>query len=355
VPEYSARRQNEAVRLGVEAALVDGALVPGDVEVAGDAVARLWLTAPGGRGVAVPGFVDLQVNGIAGVDLLDTDQTGYHLVGEALLAGGVTAYLPTFVTSPEERLVRALRSLPVDEDGARILGAHLEGPFISELRLGMHSAADRRDPDLALLERLLDAGPVSLVTLAPELPGGIDLVRALCARGIAVSLGHTDAAAEEADVAFDQGARSVTHVFNAMRPLRHRDPGVVGAALARDDVVVQMILDDVHLSRETARIVWRSAGGRVALVSDSTPFPDGRTPEGVLAGSTQPLIAAVRRLVELGATLEEAVGAVTEVPARLLARADVGRLAPGARADVVVLGAGLEVERVLVGGVDRLG
>jgi N-acetylglucosamine-6-phosphate deacetylase len=168
-------------------------------------------------------------------------------------------------------------------------------------------------------------------------------------------LGHTDATVEEAGVAFDLGAGAVTHVFNAMRPLRHRDPGIVGAALARDGVIVQLILDGVHVAPEVALLVWRAARGRVALVSDLTAVPGGRTPEGVLAGGTQPLIDGVRRLHELGATLEEAVGAASEVPARLLGLADVGRLTPGLPADVLVLSGELEVERVLVGGVDALG
>jgi N-acetylglucosamine-6-phosphate deacetylase len=342
------------VRLGVEAALVEGAIVPGDVEIADGRVAQVGVAAPTGRGFAVPGFVDLQVNGIADVNLLTADEAGYHRVGEALLAGGVTAYLPTFVTSPEDALARALRGMPAETGGPRILGAHLEGPFISPERLGMHPAAHRRDPDPALLDRLLGAGPVRVVTLAPELPGALDLVERLVGLGIAVSLGHTDATAQEANSAFDLGARSVTHVFDAMRPLHHRDPGIVAAALTRDDVVVQMILDDVHLAPETALLVWRAARGRVALVSDLTAVPGGRTPEGVLAGGAQPLMDGVRRLHELGATLEEAIGAASEVPARLLGLTDVGRLAPGPPADVVVLDDRLEVERVLVGGKDRL-
>jgi N-acetylglucosamine-6-phosphate deacetylase len=347
------------VRLGVEAAIVDGRLLRGDVEVADGRVARVGIPATAGRGIAAPGFVDLQVNGLAGVDLATADAEGYRRVGDALLAGGVTAYLPTFVTAPEEILVEALRRLPASTHegtaGPRILGAHLEGPFISPVRLGIHPAAARRDPDPALLARLLAAGPVRLVMLAPELPGAHELIRELHERGIAVSLGHTDATAEQAYGAFDLGARAVTHVFNAMRPFRHRDPGIVGAALTRDDVVVQMILDDEHLAREAALVVWRAARERLALVSDATAAPGGRTPEGALAGGTQPLVAGVRRLLELGATLEEAVGAVTAVPARLLGLDEVGRLAPGLPADVVVLGDGLEVERVLVGGADRLG
>jgi N-acetylglucosamine-6-phosphate deacetylase len=355
VPEYSARSQNEHVRLGVEAALVEGAIVPGDVEIADGRVARVGVAAPAGRGLATPGLVDLQVNGIAEVALLSADAAGYERVGETLLAGGVTAYLPTFITSPEDAVTQALQAMPTRPSGPRSLGAHLEGPFISPARLGIHQAEDRRDPDLDLLERLLDAGPVRLVTLAPELPGALELVEHLVPRGVVVSLGHSDATAEEAEAAFDLGARSVTHVFNAMRPLHHRDAGVVGAALARDDVTVQLILDGVHVAPEVALLVWRAARGRVALVSDLTAVPGGRTPEGLLAGGTRPLIDGVRRLHELGATREEAVGAATAVPARLLRLAEVGRLAPGLPADVVVLDDRLEIERVLVGGTDALG
>ncbi|HSI97012.1 MAG TPA: amidohydrolase family protein, partial [Gaiellaceae bacterium] len=268
------------------------------------------------------------------------------------LATGVTAFLPTLVTAPEERLVAALREIPAKSDGPRVLGAHLEGPFLSPHRLGVHTAEHRRDPDPDLLRHLLAAGPVRLVTLAPELPGADVLVGDLLRRGIVVSYGHSDATAEEAHTAFDLGVRTVTHLFNAMRPFHHRDPGLAGAALARDDVVVQVILDGVHLAPETATIAWRASRGRIALVTDSTAVPGGRTTEGVLAGGTATMVEAVRRLHALGAPLEDAVAAATEVPARVLDSEDVGRLAPGLPADLVVLSDELEVIRVLVGGVD---
>ena len=258
------------MRLGVEAALVDGALVPGDVEVVDGVVSAYGLAGTNGRGVAVPGFVDLQVNGFGGVDLMGADADGYRRAGEALLETGVTAYLPTFISAPEEDLLAALGNVPSAlPDGPRVLGVHLEGPFLATTRLGIHPASARRDPDPALLERLLGAGPVRLMTLAPELPGAHELIDLLLLRGVAVSCGHTDATAADATEAFDRGVRSVTHLFNAMRPFRHRDPGLAGAALARDDVVVQIILDGVHLAEETARVVWRSAAGRVALVTDA--------------------------------------------------------------------------------------
>jgi N-acetylglucosamine-6-phosphate deacetylase len=235
--------------------------------------------------------------------------------------------------------------------------------------VGTHPPASRRDPDAALAERILEAGPVRLVTLAPELPGALDLVDLLLARGVTVSLGHTNATAEEAHAAFDRGVHTVTHLFNAMRPLRHRDPGVIGAALSRDDVVVQLIVDGAHLSAEVVRIVLAAARGRVALVTDAIAgagLGDGtyllgeieivvrdgaaRRADGVLAGSALTMIEAVRNLHALGATLEEALAAATEVPARVLGAADVGSLEVGARADVVVLDDALEIERVLVGG-----
>lgn len=342
------------MRLGVEAALVGGRIVRGDVEITAGDVTAVGLASPGGRGVAVPGFVDLQVNGFAGVDFLHTDAEGFAGAGHALAETGVTSYLPTFITAAEEELVAALREMPGATDGARLLGAHLEGPFLSPARLGAHPATARRDPDAELLNRLLDAGPVRLMTLAPELPGAHDLIQALLQRGVTVSFGHSDATAEEANAGFDLGVHTVTHLFNAMRPFHHRDPGIVGAALVREDLIVQVILDGIHVAPETAALAWRAARGRLALVTDFTTAPDGRTPDGVLAGGTAPMIEAVQRLHALGASFEEAVLAATEIPARIIADPTAGQLAVGLPADVVVLTDGLEIERVLLAGEDRL-
>jgi N-acetylglucosamine-6-phosphate deacetylase len=224
-----------------------------------------------------------------------------------------------------------------------------------------------------LLERLLDAGPVRLMTLAPELPGADALIDRLLERGVAVSLGHTDATAAQANAAFDRGVRSVTHLFNAMRPFLHRDPGVAGAALARDDVVVSIILDGIHLAPETALVVWRAAGGRLALVTDAITAAGGadgsysfgnldvevhegtvRGPDGVLAGSVLTMIEAVRNLHALGVPLEDALVAASATPARVLGDLSLGRIGIGLPADLVVLDDNLEIERVFVGGEVRL-
>jgi N-acetylglucosamine-6-phosphate deacetylase len=361
------------MKLGVEAALVDGLLVRGDVEVSDGRILAIGLASPAGRGIAVPGFVDLQVNGFGGVDFLDADADGYRRAGDALLETGVTAYLPTLITTPEQQLLGAMAEVPTGDVRPRILGMHLEGPFLSPNRLGTHEASARRDPDLAMLDRLLAAGPVRLMTLAPELPGADALIDRLLERGVTVSLGHTDATAPQANAAFDRGARSVTHLFNAMRPFLHRDPGIVGAALARDDIVVSIILDGIHLAPETAKAVWRAARGRTALVTDAITgagVADGsyslgnldvhvhegtvRGPDGVLAGSVLTMIEAVQNLHGLGVPIEDAVSAATATPAGLLGELELGRLDVGLPADVVVLNDRVEIERVLVGGEVRV-
>jgi len=357
------------MRLGVEAAVVDGTLLFGDVEVQDGRISAVGLEGTNGNGIAIPGLVDLQVNGFGGVDFASADAAGYRRAGEALLEHGVTAFQPTLTTAPEEELVAALAEIPTGSIGPRVIGAHLEGPFLSPLRLGAHTVAGRREPDPALLERLLAAGPVTEMTLAPELDGALELIDLLVARGVVASCGHSDATAEEASRAFDRGAATVTHLFNAMRPLRHRDPGIAGAALARDDVVVQVILDGQHVAPETAQVVWRAAAGRVALVSDAiaaagvgdgsfrlgstgVEVRDGvaRREDGVLAGSTATLLDGVRWLHSLGIPLHDAVNAASAVPAWVVRRPNLGALRPGADADLVVLDDTLAIRRVLVGG-----
>jgi N-acetylglucosamine-6-phosphate deacetylase len=361
------------VRLGVEAALVRGELVRGDVDVEDGAVVSVGL-AGGVRGrVAVPGFVDLQVNGFAGVDFLSASTADYDRAGVALLEGGVTAFQPTFITAPESAMLDALRAMPANGSSSHVVGAHVEGPFLSPERLGTHPREHRRDPDLALLDRLLDAGRVTTFTLAPELPGADALIRRLLERQIVVSAGHTNATAAEAHAAFDLGVSTVSHLFNAMRPFRSRDPGIAGVALTRRDVYVQMIVDGHHLADETVRLIWAAAAGRVALVTDATAGAtenpgsyqlgdieiesSGGVPvreDGVLAGTLLTMIDAVRNLHALGISFEEAVGAATSVPARILGRPDLGVLEPGGAADVVVLDDRLEIARVHRGGEARV-
>ena len=356
------------MKLGVEAALIEGELVSGDIELAGGRITAAGL-AGGGRGIAFPGFVDLHVNGFGGVDFVTADSTGYRVARAALLETGVTAFQPTFITADESQLTAALAEVPLDHVGPRVLGVHLEGPFLSPDHAGVHPVELLRAPDLDLANRLLDAGPVRYVTLAPELPGAAELIDLLQARGIVVSLGHSGATAAEAGRAFDRGVGTVTHLFNAMRCFHHREPGLAGAALVCDGVTVQAILDGQHLADETAELIWRAAAGRLALVTDAmsaalqgdgsyllsgvtVEVNDGvaRGPRGELAGSVLTMLQAVRNLHELGATLVEAVGAATSVPARAGRLRELGVLSVGGHADIVVLDDRLEVRSVLVNG-----
>jgi N-acetylglucosamine-6-phosphate deacetylase len=361
------------MRLGVEAALVRGELVPGDVEVDDGCVVDVGLGG-GKRGrIAIPGLVDLQVNGFAGIDFLAASATDYQHAGEALLQCGVTAYQPTFITAAEATIVDAMRVLPAESAGLHIIGAHLEGPFLSPERLGTHPFEHRRDPDIDLLDRLLDLGRVTEMTVAPELPGAGKLIGRLLERGVVVSAGHTNATAEQAHEAFDLGVSTVTHLFNAMRPFRSRDPGIVGVALTRRDVFVQMIVDGHHLADETVRLVWAAAGGRVALISDAISgagigggsyllgdvaieVADGvpTREDGVLAGTVLTMIDAVRNFHALGISFEDAIGAATTVPARIVGRPDLGVLEPGGAADIVVLDDRLDIVNVLCAGEARV-
>jgi N-acetylglucosamine-6-phosphate deacetylase len=361
------------LRLGVEAALVEGSVVEGDVTVEDDAIAGVGLSPAGRSGLAVPGFVDAHVNGIAGVDFLSEDAEGYRRAGRALAATGVVAFQPTFVSSAPEHVRDALRTLAGlgDAAGPKPVGAHLEGPFLSPRWAGAHDPRYLRPPDLRIAEGLLAAGPVTMVTLAPELPGALELVAWLSERGVAVSCGHSDADADAAAAAFDRGARAVTHIFNAQRRWRPRDPGLAGVALVRPDVTVQAIVDNVHLAPETAYGAFLAARERFCLVTDAVEaaalgpgtyrlgeraiaVQDGqvRLPDGTLAGSVLTMDEAVRNLVAAGAPLAGAVHAASRAPAKLIGRQDLGVLRPGAPANVAVLDGDLRVERTLVAGAE---
>jgi N-acetylglucosamine-6-phosphate deacetylase len=367
------------VRLGVKAALAGGELIGGDVDIEDGVIARLGVSPAGPAGIAVPGFVDVHVNGIAGVDFLTADADAYREAGEALASTGVVAYQPTFVSSDEAAYEEPLRAADAARSGGAadglpiVLGVHLEGPFLSPEWPGAHLPEHLRLPDLILAERLVGAGPVTAMTLAPELPGALELIDWLVARGVVVSCGHSDADAAQAHAAFDRGARAITHVHNAHRRWRPRDPGLAGVALVRPDVTVQAIVDGVHLASETATGAFLASRERFCLVTDAIEAAlldpgeyelggravrvrDGavRLPDGTLAGSVLTMDEAVRNLVAGGAGWKDAVHAASTAPARLLRRDDLGRLEPGAPAHVAVLDEDLRVIRTLVSGREAL-
>ena len=368
-----------APRVVVPGAVLEDAVVEVDggrvVDVRSDGPADVHLQ----HGVLAPGLVDLQVNGCYGVDFVDASAQEWELLTSRLLGTGVTALLPTFITAPVHVLAAALRrtsqvlqELP-DGPRARVLGVHLEGPFLSAERRGAHDPAWLCDPRPADVRQLLDAGVdlLRLVTLAPERDGALDAVRSLVDAGVLVSVGHSDATAAQVAAAADAGARMVTHLFNAQRPLLHREPGVVGQALADDRLTSGLILDLHHVSPQAARIAFTAAPGRIALVTDAASpagMPPGRyalggspvvleegspplREDGTIAGSALRLDDAVAHAVRLGVDLAGAVAAASTVPADLVGRADLGRIAPGATADLVWLGDDLRTRATWLGGV----
>ncbi|WP_088316980.1 N-acetylglucosamine-6-phosphate deacetylase [Kineosporia sp. R_H_3] len=332
--------------------------------------------------LVTPGLVDAQVNGAAGADLTREPERLVD-VARALPAYGVTAFVPTVVTAAAgtvERALAAAAALATDGTApagspvrASVVGVHAEGPFLSPARRGAHPPAHLRAPDRAFVAGWSRAGGLVTATLAPELPGALDVVADLTARGVVVWVGHTQATYEQVLAAVAAGARAVTHLFNAMPPLGHRDPGPVGAVLGDDDLVAGVIVDDLHVHPAVVRATWKALGrSRFMLVSDTTAalgLPDGRTVLGdhevvlergavrlasdgvTLAGSGVGLDHCVRTLVAAtGCPPAEAFVAATRTPADLLRRPDLGRLAVGGPADVVVWTPDLHPRTVVVGG-----
>lgn len=326
----------------------------------------------------LPGFVDLQMNGAFGVDVASEP---YRLaeLSEALLSTGTTSYLPTIISSPEslyEQVLPQVGSTGTSGgafSGAEVLGAHLEGPFISLERRGAHAAAHVVRPDKNLLAHLLDLGPVRMVTLAPELEGAAGLMALANNRGVAVSAGHSDVSFEQAYGFLDGRVAGVTHLFNAMSAMHHREPGLPGAAFAHPRVVCGLIADGLHVHPEMVALAFRMIGpDRVCLVTDAisaavmgdgeyrlatrTVYLDGGVPRlgsGAIAGSTLTMGEAFRNVLAFtGCTLPEAARMASTTPARLVGEGRrKGRLTPGYDADVAVLAPDLSVEAVWRGGV----
>jgi N-acetylglucosamine-6-phosphate deacetylase len=318
--------------------------------------------------VVAPGFVDVQVNGFAGAEVGD-DPDALAAIAAALPRTGVTAFCPTLVSRSDgayRRAAAALARARVPEGAARPLGVHLEGPFLNPARHGAHDPGALRDPEAAALDGLLAAFRPAIVTLAPELPGGLEAVARVARGGAVAAVGHTEADGATARAAIDAGARLLTHAMNAMPGLGARAPGPLGAFLADRRPHVSLIADGVHLDETSVFICTRGAGARLVLISDAVAaagMPPGRyrlgrrivtsdgtraTSRGRLAGAVAGLDAGPRTLVRAGIPAAAALAAATAAPRRLLGLPP--GLAPGGAADLVVLDEGLAPRLTLVGG-----
>jgi N-acetylglucosamine-6-phosphate deacetylase len=359
------------------------------------------------EGVLAPGLIDAQVNGAFGIDLVDADDAAWDRARAELPRTGVTAFVPTFITAPVPVLTAALQRAraragvpdrgagPVGESrsggtagratqpsragqpsratqpsragsrrqaphlGARVLGIHVEGPFLAAARRGAHNAMHLADPSRESVAALLGAGGDALlyVTLAPERHGALAAIRQLTAAGVRIAIGHSDADDAQTIAAVDAGASLVTHLYNAQRPFGHRDPGVVGVALSDPRLTCGLIVDLEHVAPTAVRLAFAAAAGRIMLVSDAvaalgmppgtyalggqpTRVRVGSAPvrsDGTLAGSALRLDAAVANTIACGIDPAVALTAATRVPADALGAPDLGRLAAGAAADLVWL------------------
>lgn len=324
-----------------------------------------------------PGFIDLHGHGGGGAGFDDGEES----IAAALAvhrAHGTTRSVISLVANPVESLVESLRLIArLSADDPTIVGAHLEGPFLAPARRGAHAAEHLLAPDEDVVEILLSAAAGSLVqvTIAPELPGALDAIRRLAGAGVVVAVGHTDADESTARAAFEAGATMLTHAFNAMPGIHHRAPGPVAAAFDDERVVLELVLDGVHVHPSVARVAFRSARGRIALVTDAMAAAgsaDGFYRLGSLnvtvqngiallngtstiAGSTLTQDVALRTALSAGIDEAAAIAALTATPARVLGRqSEWGMLAAGFAADLVVLDADLRVERVWAAGASVL-
>jgi N-acetylglucosamine-6-phosphate deacetylase len=320
--------------------------------------------------ILAPGFVDIHMHGGAGLDVMRASPADLPHLNRFLTTHGVTGYFPTTVAAPLDQTYRALESLagvievgPVSSNGAveaRPLGIHLEGPFLSHKRRGVHPPQYLVEPTLEIFERLWQAarGQVRMMTIAPELPGALEVIAEAAQRKICVSIGHSDAELEAARAGVRAGARHATHTFNAMRPLDHRDPGILAEVLTDWQLTADIIADGIHVAPEVVQLFLRAKGReRAVLITDATAaagMPDGIyqlgplqvevkdgkcTMDGKLAGSVLTMDRAVRNVTHFaGWSLQDAVRAATLNAARAVGLAQrCGVLAPGAEANLVVL------------------
>jgi len=338
---------------------------------------RAAAEAPNGNGdhrlefpgaTLAPAFLDVHIHGAAGHDVMEATPDALKTMGRLLASHGTGSYLATTVTAPLDATLKSLSGLarllaqPPDpaESVTWPIGIHLEGPFLSHAKRGVHPPGLLLDPDISVFDKLYEAaeGHVRLMTLAPELPGALELAAHATARGVRVSLGHSNATAEETRAGIAAGAVSATHTFNAMRPLDHREPGILGVVLATDSLFAELICDGIHNTPEMVKIWWRCKGAeRAILITDgmsATGMPDGEYQLGgftvqvangrasmgdVLAGSVLTLDRALANFLKFAAgTLEQGLRLLTANPADMAGLGDrAGALSAGRPANLVAV------------------
>jgi len=329
-----------------------------------------------GGGYIAPGLIDIHIHGCNGADLMDGTHEALHTMARYLASTGVTAFLPTSVTASKEKtqqIAELIASYENKTGEAQLLGLHLEGPYINETKKGAQYGAAIRTPDFAELELLYQilGERIRLMTIAPEIHGGLEAADWLVERNIAVSIGHSDATYEETLAGFAHGICQVTHLYNGMSGLHHREPGVVGAALATPQVWVQLIADLVHVHPGAIRLVLASkAVDKIILISDAMQavgLPDGeytlgglpvfikdgaaRLKDGNLAGSTLTLLDAVKNMIEVcGVSIPDAFRMASKNPAESIGIHGKGWIQAGYDADLIILSPQFELQHTIING-----
>jgi N-acetylglucosamine-6-phosphate deacetylase len=336
-----------------------------------------------GDAVLAPGFIDIHIHGGAGHDVMETSPEAMPCIEHSLAIHGVGSYLPTTVTAAVNTTIAALSRLAdaIESSAkeirenlrARPIGIHLEGPFLSHARRGVHPAKDLLPPSIKVFDQFWKAsrGHIRIMTIAPELDGALELIQKAGALGVCVSLGHSDADLETTRAAVDAGARHATHLFNGMRPLAHRDPGIIGEALTNPRISAEIIADGIHLDPSIVKLTVRAKGqNNVILITDGTAatgMPDGRyhlgtfefdvkdgkcLSEGKLAGSTLTMDRAIRNVMQFAnCDLQQALVLGTTNPGRATGLPNKGKLEVGGDADIVVLSPSGEVRKTIIGGI----
>lgn len=328
--------------------------------------------------IVLPGFIDIHAHGALDADVMDATPEALETMARCFAAHGVTGFLPTTMTSPRKRIAAAIENIkramsqPPMPGAARILGAHVEGPFINPKQCGAQPAEFMRAADPNEYRPWLECGAVRLITVAPEVDGAMRLIEEAQRFGVAVAIGHTDATYAQAQAAFDAGANQATHTFNAMRGLHHREPGALGAVMANDAAYAQLICDNAHVHPAAMNVLYKCKGAdRLIVITDAmeaTGLGDGdftlgsqrvivrqgiaRLENGALAGATLTMDAAFRNIIAAtGCSLAEAARMCSASPARAIGLGDrKGRIAPGYDADLVILDSALRVVGTIVGG-----
>ncbi len=345
---------------------LNGAFVGADIRIEDGRIAQIGAQLEGGdvkevRGTLLPGLIDLHTHGHGGVDTMEGEEAVRAMSG-AYAGYGVTSFLPTTMTAPLDAIARALEGIErvmADAPGARVLGANAEGPFIDTVLRGAHAERHIAPPSAESFTEMCGGREcvIRLMTLAPEKPGAAEVIERALERGIRLSAGHTAMTYEQAAAAIDAGVKHVTHLFNAMSPIHHREPGVPTAAMLDRRTTVELIADGVHVHPAVMRMIAALKPEGICLITDSmmaAGFPEGtyalggqdvivkdgeaRLRKGNLAGSVLTLDEALRRMMRLcGLAPEQVIPMATEIPARAIGLEDIGRIAEGCRADFCVM------------------